>query len=122
MIDFNRERRATVDRYVQGNGLETDVYTDKPTAYETRIALRERFENINILGLPELTGTFYDVMKPTALNVLGGARKGYDADRKNTKKRSQKKFKGHFTFCGMEGHKAAICGATDYNSLEKSQA
>jgi hypothetical protein len=37
--------------YVQGNGPETDVYTDKPTAYEIRMALRDRFENINTMGL-----------------------------------------------------------------------
>jgi hypothetical protein len=34
--------------YVQGNGLETYTYTDKETSYEIK---RERFENINTLGL-----------------------------------------------------------------------
>jgi hypothetical protein len=42
--------RIAVSTYVQGNGPETDVYTDKPTAYEIRMALRDRFENINTMG------------------------------------------------------------------------
>jgi hypothetical protein len=55
--------RIVVSTYVQGNGPETDVYTDKPTAYEIRMALRDRFENINTMGQTELTGRFYDVVK-----------------------------------------------------------
>jgi hypothetical protein len=55
--------RIAVSTYVQGNGPETDVYTDKPTAYEIRIALRDRFENINPMGLTELMGRFFDVVK-----------------------------------------------------------
>ena len=41
--------RIAVSTYVQGNGPETDVYTDRETAYEIRAALRERFENINTM-------------------------------------------------------------------------
>jgi hypothetical protein len=52
-----------VSTYVQGNGPATDTYTDKETAYEIRAALRERFENINTLGLTELVAKFYDVVK-----------------------------------------------------------
>ena len=33
--------RIAVSTYVQGNGPETDVYTDKETAYEIRTALRD---------------------------------------------------------------------------------
>jgi hypothetical protein len=46
-----------------GNGSETETYTDKETAYEIRQALRERFENINTMGLTELVAKFYDVVK-----------------------------------------------------------
>jgi hypothetical protein len=45
--------RIAVSTYVQGNGPETENYTDKETAYEIRTALRERFENINTMGLTE---------------------------------------------------------------------
>jgi hypothetical protein len=30
------------------------AYTDKETAHEIRLSLRERFENINTMGLTEL--------------------------------------------------------------------
>jgi hypothetical protein len=52
-----------VSTYVQGNGPETETYTDKETAYEIRQALREKFENINTMGLTELVAKFYDVIK-----------------------------------------------------------
>ena len=55
--------RIAVSTYVQGNGPETETYTDKETAYEIRQALRERFENINTMGLAELVAKFYDVVK-----------------------------------------------------------
>jgi hypothetical protein len=55
--------RIAVSTYVQGNGPETETYTDKETAYEIRQALRERFENINTMGLTELEAKFYDVVK-----------------------------------------------------------
>jgi hypothetical protein len=55
--------RIVVNIYVQGNGPETETYTDKETAYEIRIELRERFENINTMGLTELVAKFYDVVK-----------------------------------------------------------
>jgi len=55
--------RIAVSTYVQGNGPETDVYTDKETANEIRVALRERFENINTMGLTKLTLRFYNVVK-----------------------------------------------------------
>jgi hypothetical protein len=55
--------RITVRTYVQGNGPETDTYTDKETAYEIRAASRECFENINTLGLTELVAKFYEVGK-----------------------------------------------------------
>jgi hypothetical protein len=55
--------RIAVSTYIQGNGPETDVYTERETAYEIRSALRERFENINTMGLTELTSRFYDVVK-----------------------------------------------------------
>jgi hypothetical protein len=61
--------RIAVSTYVQGNGPESDVYTGKPTAYEIRMALRERFENINTIGLTELTARFYDVVKKKVRNV-----------------------------------------------------
>jgi hypothetical protein len=35
--------RIAVSTYVQGNGPETDTYTDKETAYEIRAAPRECF-------------------------------------------------------------------------------
>jgi hypothetical protein len=41
--------RIAVSTYVQGNVPATETYTDKETAYEIRIALRERFENINTM-------------------------------------------------------------------------
>jgi hypothetical protein len=34
--------RIAVSTYVQGNGPETETYTDIESAYEIRIALRER--------------------------------------------------------------------------------
>jgi hypothetical protein len=43
--------RTAVSTYVQGNGPETETYTAKERAYEIRMALRERFENINTMGL-----------------------------------------------------------------------
>jgi hypothetical protein len=55
--------RITVSTYVQGNGPETDTYTDKETAFEIRAALRECFENINTLGLTELVAKVYEVVK-----------------------------------------------------------
>jgi hypothetical protein len=55
--------RIAVSTYVQGNGPETETYTDKETAYEIREVLRERFENINTMGLTELVAKFYDVVK-----------------------------------------------------------
>jgi hypothetical protein len=55
--------RIAASTYVQGNGPETDTYTDKETTYEIRAALRERFENINTLGLTELVAKFYEVVK-----------------------------------------------------------
>ena len=55
--------RIAVSTYVQGNGPETDTYTDKETANEIREALRDRFENINTMGLTELIARFYDVVK-----------------------------------------------------------
>jgi hypothetical protein len=55
--------RIAVSIYVQGNGPETETYTDKETAYEIRETLRERFENINTMGLTELVAKFYDAVK-----------------------------------------------------------
>jgi hypothetical protein len=55
--------RIAVSTYVQGNGPETETYTNKETAYKIRMALRERFENINTMGLAELVGKFYDGVK-----------------------------------------------------------
>jgi hypothetical protein len=55
--------RTAVSTYVQGNGPETEPYTDKETAYEIWIALRERFENIITMGLTELVAKFYEVVK-----------------------------------------------------------
>jgi hypothetical protein len=55
--------RIAVSMYVQGNGPETETYTDKETAYEIIQALRERFENINTMGLTERVAKFYDVVK-----------------------------------------------------------
>jgi hypothetical protein len=55
--------RIAVSTYVQGHGPETETYTDKETAYEIRIALRERFENIYTIGLTELVVKFYEVVK-----------------------------------------------------------
>jgi hypothetical protein len=55
--------RIAVSTYVQGNGPETETYTDKETAYEIREAPREKFENINTMGLTELVAKFYDVVK-----------------------------------------------------------
>jgi hypothetical protein len=47
--DYQEELKMTdrmaVSTYVQGNGPETETYTDKETAYEIRKALREKFEN-----------------------------------------------------------------------------
>jgi hypothetical protein len=45
--------RIAVCTYVQGNGPETETYTDTETAYEIRIALKERLGNINTMGLIE---------------------------------------------------------------------
>jgi hypothetical protein len=50
--------------------------------------------------------------------IQGTTKKGYDGDRKNTKDKSWKKFKGNCTYCGMQGHKAANCGLRNNNSLE----
>jgi hypothetical protein len=55
--------RIAVSTYVQGNGPETDSYTEKGIAYEIRMDLRERFEKISTIGLTELTSRFYDVVK-----------------------------------------------------------
>jgi hypothetical protein len=55
--------RIATSAYVQGNGPKTETYTDKETAYKIRNALRERFENINIMGLTELVAKFYDLVK-----------------------------------------------------------
>jgi hypothetical protein len=54
--------KIAVSTYVQGNGPETDKYTDKETAYEIRAVLRESFENINTLGLTEFVAKFYVVV------------------------------------------------------------
>jgi mevalonate kinase len=61
--DEINELQNAVSLYVQGNGPETDTYTDKETAYEIRAALREHFENINTLGLTELVEKSYEVVK-----------------------------------------------------------
>jgi hypothetical protein len=46
--------RIAVSTYVQGMGPETETFTDKEKkTYEIREALRERFENINTMGLTE---------------------------------------------------------------------
>jgi hypothetical protein len=55
--------RIAGSTYVQGNGSETETYTDKETAYKIRMALRKRFENINTMGLTELVAKFYYVVK-----------------------------------------------------------
>jgi hypothetical protein len=55
--------RIAVSTYIQGNGSETESYTDKETAYEIMTSLRERFENINTMGLTELVAKFYDGVK-----------------------------------------------------------
>jgi hypothetical protein len=55
--------RIAVSTYVQGNGTEAETYTYRETAYEIRIALRERFENINTMALTELVAKFYEVVK-----------------------------------------------------------
>jgi hypothetical protein len=55
--------RIAVSTDVQGNGPETDTCTDKETAYEIRAVLRERFANINTLGLTMLVAKFYEVVK-----------------------------------------------------------
>jgi hypothetical protein len=54
--------RIAVSTYVQGNGPEIETYTDNETAYEIKIALRERFENMNTIGLTKLVAKFYDVV------------------------------------------------------------
>jgi hypothetical protein len=41
--------RIAVSTFVQGNGPETDVFTEKTTAYEIRMALRQRLENVNAM-------------------------------------------------------------------------
>jgi hypothetical protein len=41
--------RIAVSTNVQGNGPETETYADKEIAYEIRIALRERFDNMNTM-------------------------------------------------------------------------
>jgi hypothetical protein len=65
--DEQEERKITeriaVSTDLQGNGPETETYTDKETADEKRTALRERFENIKTMGLRELVEKFYDVVK-----------------------------------------------------------
>jgi hypothetical protein len=61
--ELKMTERIVVSTYVQGNGPKTETYTDKETAYEIRQALRERFENINTMGLTELVDKFYDVVK-----------------------------------------------------------
>jgi hypothetical protein len=55
--------RIAASTDVQGNGPETETYTDRETAHEIRQALRERFENINTMGLGEQVAKFYDVVK-----------------------------------------------------------
>jgi hypothetical protein len=50
--------RISVITNVQGNGPEIYTYTDKETAYEINIALRERFES-----LTELVERFCEVVK-----------------------------------------------------------
>jgi hypothetical protein len=55
--------RISVSTYIQGNGPETETYADQETAYEIRIALREKFENINTMCLTELVAKFYEVIK-----------------------------------------------------------
>jgi hypothetical protein len=55
--------RIAVSTNAQGNGTETETYTDRETAYEIRQALRERFENINTMGLTELVAKFFEVVK-----------------------------------------------------------
>jgi hypothetical protein len=63
MNELHMTDRIAVSTYVQGNGPETDTYTDKETAFEIRAALRERFENISTLGLTELVAKLYEVVK-----------------------------------------------------------
>jgi hypothetical protein len=60
--ELNMTDRISVSTYVQGNGPETETYTDKERAYEIRVALRERFDNINTMGLTELVAKFYEVV------------------------------------------------------------
>ena len=47
--------RNAVSTYIMGNGGETDTYTNGATAYDIRESLRQRYENIDPLGLSELT-------------------------------------------------------------------
>jgi hypothetical protein len=61
--EFKMTDRIAMSTYVQGNGSETETYTDTETANKIRIALRERFENINTMELTELVAKFYDVVK-----------------------------------------------------------
>jgi hypothetical protein len=55
--------RIAVSTYVQGNGPETETYTDMEPLHEIRPDLRERFENINTMGLTKLVAKFYDFVK-----------------------------------------------------------
>jgi hypothetical protein len=50
--EFKMTDRIAMSTYVQGNGSETETYTDT-----------ERFENINTMELTELVAKFYDVVK-----------------------------------------------------------
>jgi hypothetical protein len=61
--DLQMTDRIAVSTDVQGNETEQETYTDRETAYEIRQALRERFENINTMGLTELVAKFYEVVK-----------------------------------------------------------
>jgi hypothetical protein len=45
-----------VSTYVQGNGPEKETYTDRETAYEIRIALRERYRKHQHNGFDRVSG------------------------------------------------------------------
>jgi hypothetical protein len=61
--ELKKTFRIAVSIYVQGNGPETEANTNRAMAYEIRIALRERFENINTMRLTELVAKFCEVVK-----------------------------------------------------------
>jgi hypothetical protein len=61
--------RIAVSTYVQGNGPETETYTERVTEHDIRQALRERFESINTMGLTEVVVKVYDVVKVKGISV-----------------------------------------------------